>query len=377
MIVNLESRAVEVHQSRNVSYLESLDILRGLAVLMVFFAHSVHGFTRGLDRSLGDWLFPSEPYASVLVEGHVGVALFMVMSAFLFAYGCYEHRLSYGLFLRNRLLRIAPMYVFVLLLGAYTYSDRFTFLGFVASLGLFSNTKAALDGGMFTILLWTISAEFMFYLMFPLLHDRFSKRGYAFLLFVLILAISCRVLAVGLGASARDFSYYTIFGRLDQFLMGMIAAYLIRQGRLKRWSGTLAFLLSLSGLVALLYCLNRFWGGWLSSDAWKVFWPTLEGLVVVLLVVSGVQGGYLIFPGWLRRQLCFVGAVSYSIYLLHMPVLAVVQKVVAHPLAVGGSIYAGAVCIGIVMLLPVLLLSSLTFFVIEAPFMSMRSSYKL
>jgi peptidoglycan/LPS O-acetylase OafA/YrhL len=377
MAVNLETTAIEAHQSRNVSYLESLDILRGLAVLMVFFAHSVHGFTRGLDRSLGDWLFPLEPYASVLAEGHVGVALFMVMSAFLFAYGCYGRRLSYGLFLRNRLLRIAPMYVFVLLLGAYTYSDRFTFLGFLASLGLFSNTKAALDGGMFTILLWTISAEFVFYLLFPLLHYRFSEGGYRFLLLVLVLAISCRVLAVGLGASARDFGYYTIFGRIDQFLMGMIAAYLIRQGRLRRWSGKSAFLLSLSGLAALHYCLNRFWGGWLSSGTWKVFWPTLEGLVVVLLVISAVQGGYQVIPGWLRRHFCFVGAVSYSIYLLHMPVLAVVQKVVAHPLALGGSIYAGAVFIGIVSLLPVLLLSSLTFFVIEAPFMSLRSSYKL
>lgn len=47
-----------------------------------------------------------------------------------------------------------------------------------ASLGLFSNTKVALDGGMYTIFLLTISAEFVFCLLFPLLHDRFSERGY-------------------------------------------------------------------------------------------------------------------------------------------------------------------------------------------------------
>jgi peptidoglycan/LPS O-acetylase OafA/YrhL len=217
----------------------------------------------------------------------------------------------------------------------------------------------------------------MFYLLFPLLHYCFSERGYRFLLLILVLAIACRVLAVGLGASARDFSYYTIFGRIDQFLLGMTAAYLVRQGRLRRWAGKPAFLLSLFGLVALLYCLNRFWGGWLSNGTWKVLWPTLEGLVVVLVVVSAVQGGYLLIPSWMRRHLCYLGTVSYSIYLLHMPVLAVVQKLITRPLVLGGSVYTGAVVLGVASLLPVLFISSMTFFAIEAPFMAMRSSYKV
>jgi peptidoglycan/LPS O-acetylase OafA/YrhL len=377
MSLDLELSTIQAHKSSNIAYLESLDILRGVAVLMVFLAHSVHGFTRGLDRTLGDWLFPSDPVISVLAEGHVGVALFMVMSAFLFAYGCHERKLSYTLFLRNRLLRIAPMYVFVLLLGAYTYADRFSILGLLSSLILFSNTKAALDGGMFTILLWTISAEFLFYLLFPLLHTQTSRHGSRFLFMVLALAIMCRILAVGLGASARDFSYYTIFGRIDQFLIGMMAAYWMRQGLLGWWKGKRAFLLSLSALVVLLFCFNRFFGGWISNSPWKIFWPTLEGLVVVLVIISAVQGGYLVIPQWLRRHLCYLGTISYSIYLLHMPVLAVFQKFVLHPWALGGSIYLGSVFLGTIALLPVVFLASLTYFVIEAPFMALRASYKL
>lgn len=45
MVVNSEITTIEAHQSRNVNYLESLDILRGLAVQMVFLANSVHCFT--------------------------------------------------------------------------------------------------------------------------------------------------------------------------------------------------------------------------------------------------------------------------------------------------------------------------------------------
>ncbi len=106
-------------KSSNIRYMECLDQLRAVAVLMVFFAHALHNFTRGMDPGLGPWLFFTNPVLAVIAEGHSGVALFMVLSGFLFAYGAHQKEVDFSTFMRNRVLRIFPMYVLLLFLGAY------------------------------------------------------------------------------------------------------------------------------------------------------------------------------------------------------------------------------------------------------------------
>lgn len=362
-----------VSHSVNIRYMERLDQLRGVAVLMVFFAHSLHNFTRGIDGSGAPWLFPRNVLGAILAEGHSGVALFMVLSGFLFGYGAFGRDVETWKFLRNRVLRIYPMYVLVLLLGAYTYKENFDFVRFLASLFLFSNTRSALDGGAYTVLLWTIAAEFVFYLVFPHLNRLRNERGDRFLLQLFGLAIALRVLCVALGASARDFSYFSIFGRIDQFLAGMLAAAWMYQGRVAAWKGAGAIAASVVVVPVSLFAFNRL-GGWVSEAPWKVFWPTWEALIYAALIVAFVQSGR---SGWSRspgRLLTFLGTVSYSMYLLHMPVMAAAQRAAPRFLPVFGG-QADALSLGLVLLVPVVLLSWFTYRLVEHPFMAMRSGY--
>lgn len=92
------------------------------------------------------------------------------------------------------------------------------------------------------------------------------------------------------------------------------------------------------------------------------------------MIVAFVQSGR---SGWSRspgRLFTFLGTVSYSMYLLHMPVMAAAQRAAPRFLPVFGG-QADALSLGLVLLVPVVLLSWFTYRLVEHPFMAMRSGY--
>ena len=364
---------IESHQvSANIPHLSALDDLRGIAALMVFIAHVTHNFTRGIDQSMGVWLKPANPLFAVLAEGHAGVSLFMVLSGFLFAYGAHGKEVQYWPFVRNRILRIYPMYLLLLFFGAYASPDKFSFESFLASAFLFSNTAAALKDVGFTALLWTISVEFLFYLVFPFINRFKNIFGIKYLFKLLALAIVLRYLAIGLGASPRDISYFTIVGRIDQFLIGMIVASFYKDGNLSlrypRWCLVGSVLL----VVLSLFALNRM-GGWVQNAYWKGIWPTYEALIFSTLIITYLFSHRSLNSRY-KALTARIGVVSYSIYLLHMPVLLMVQN--KHWYAkVTGNLYWDALISGAYIFPVVFILSSATYELIEKPFMGFRTRY--
>ena len=66
------------------------------------------------------------PLVSLVDEGHSGVALFMVVSGFIFTVIAGAREVHYGGFLRNRIIRIYPLFVFAVFLQLFisTYNDH-------------------------------------------------------------------------------------------------------------------------------------------------------------------------------------------------------------------------------------------------------------
>ncbi|XAZ20415.1 acyltransferase (plasmid) [Sinorhizobium sp. B11] len=363
----------ENHQvSTNIPHIGALDDLRGIAALMVFFAHIVHNLTRGVDASMGAWLKPNNPLFAILAEGHAGVSLFMVLSGFLFAYGAHGSEVRYWCFVRNRILRIYPMYLLLLFFAAYSSPSQFSFESFIASAALFSNTGNALKDIGFTALLWTISVEFLFYLIFPFLNRFKNAFGIEYLFRLLVLLIILRYLAIGLGASARDISYFTIIGRIDQFLIGMIVASLYREGRLTLKHPRLCLAGSIVLVLLSLFALNRM-GGWIQDAEWKGIWHTYEAIIFSALIITYLFSHSALNPRY-KSLMARIGLVSYSMYLLHMPVLLLLQR--KHWYAkVTGNLYWDALITACYLFPVVFLLSSATYELIEKPFMSFRTRY--
>jgi peptidoglycan/LPS O-acetylase OafA/YrhL len=364
-------------QSPNRRYLPAVDHLRAFAALLIVLYHGVHtlGYRTlwGTGFTPEHWPHSGDPLFAALLEGHSAVALFLVLSGFIFCVGARGRRVRYGGFLRSRLLRIYPLMLALLLLATALYPGTFSFLGLLQTLLGGANLPGALAAGSVTALFWTIAVEWQFYLIFPFLMAFYDSYGGGWLLRLIALAILARFAALLLGGSVRDIAYYSLLGRIDQFLIGMLAAgvFLDRrlEQRLPRWlvvPAGFAVLAMLVGFHAL--------GGWPTEAGWKVLWPTLEGVVWCGFILAYLAAASAL-PARVSSVLARVGEVSFSIYLLHILVVDVVAT--RHLwLNLGFGAYRDALLTTLGLIVPVVLgLSFLTYATIERPFLRLRRPY--
>ena len=85
-------------------YYQALDHNRAVAVFVVFIWHLNH-FDQG--QLASPLVFPF----SFFTEGHTGVAIFMVLSGYMFAKLLGDKQINYPVFLYNRGLRLLPLLV--------------------------------------------------------------------------------------------------------------------------------------------------------------------------------------------------------------------------------------------------------------------------
>jgi peptidoglycan/LPS O-acetylase OafA/YrhL len=364
-------------RSPNIRYFPAVDHLRAFAALLIVFYHGLHLFSyeARFHDAFGpaNWLQPGNVLAAALAEGHTAVSLFMVLSGFILTYGSLDRDVDYVGFVRNRLLRTYPLFLLLVFAGACAFPDRFGWLSFLQTLLGFANMPGALAAPPFTSMLWTIGVEWQFYLAFPLLLVVLKSGWTRNALGLIAVLLLMRGVAAANGANPRDLGYLTIVGRLDQFLIGMWAAWCFRRRPLSRAQGGALAATALAAMVALLAAFNAA-GGWPQVAAWKIAWPTLEGLLWAAFLV-----GYVDFvkdaagPG--SRALAWVGGISYSIYLTHY---IVIDGLIGHgwTIAPTGRVVVDALLNTLLVALPLtLLVSALTYRFVELPFLRLRGRY--
>lgn len=365
-------------QSPQHSYLSRLDHLRFLAASLVVVFHFFH--TKQGDLRQGN------PLISLIDEGHSGIALFMVISGFIFTVIVGSSELRYGGFLRNRILRIYPLFVFAVFLQLLfsTYNDQRNY-GFVQLIGwLVPFRSETVPLSPYFVQLWTIWVEFQFYLIFPFLLA-FSRRfGARYLWGLLLLLLLLRALIFAASGSVRFLAYETIFGRLDQFIIGMLLARVwLSQFATKNEANTprLNPLWLLLAALAVLLGLHAF--SWrvgfseLASPLW-IIWPPIEATLW-----GGFMWAYLRtrWPGplALRRRvdatLAALGSISFSIYVMHNLVIAAYNARLPLLPMPGGPLVQTLVTGALIVLPATLAVAALTYWLIERPFLAMRSNY--
>jgi peptidoglycan/LPS O-acetylase OafA/YrhL len=359
--------------SVNRGYLPEIDQLRAFAALLVLFYHGFQAF--GAQLTLGTsfdasqhWLYASNPITALIVEGHAGVGLFFVLSGFILSLGAIGNTVSFKPFIVARALRIYPLLVVcVLVAGSFRQRDLMSFL---ATLLPF-NTSGGMDGP-FVGLLWTVAIAFQCYLIFPFLVAFSNQRGSRFLLQVIAVAFMFRALAVFADtASARDLSYGSVLGRIDEFCIGMIAARLVVG--MKKKPSAWWFVPSAIATGLILWRFNRL-GGWPVTASWKIAWPTIEGAMWACVIVTYIAFGRLLpYPiSWGASK---VGEISYSVYLIHSVVIVGIIRHGLYLRPTGNGYYDALVTTLLVALPVVLAVSLLTYHTIELPFLKMRPKY--
>ena len=203
-------------QTQHHPYLSRLDHLRFLAASLVVLFHFFH-HTQGDLRS-------GNPLVSLIDEGHTGIALFMVISGFIFTVIVGDKDIHYAGFIRNRIIRIYPLLIVAACLQLFvsTYNDHRNY-GFLQLLGWLMPFRSETIGlSPYFQQMWTVWVELQFYLLFPFLIVFTRRYGSRYLWGVLGLMFLLRALVFAASGEVRYIAYETLFGRLDQFVVGML-----------------------------------------------------------------------------------------------------------------------------------------------------------
>jgi peptidoglycan/LPS O-acetylase OafA/YrhL len=327
--------------------LEHIDGLRAVAALYVAMQH-IFLYIPGVMLT-GAVLRISRGFA----YGHFSVDVFIVLSGFCLMLPVLRNHgeLSGGAmnFFRKRARRILPPYYAVLALSLvliwffigtpegpmWKSSVPVTVGGLLAHLLLvqdwFSGINHQID-----YVLWSISVEWRIYFLFPVLV--YCWRRFGALQTVGVTAIVSILLMILVGytpidhsASGVSFQYYGLFafGMLAAGLANSSEPVLARGRRALPW-GVLVVVLMAVVLAGDKGYVHQIRLPWQMQDV-------LVGLATLCLLVAVAPGEGSDSCRWLRnvlgcKPLAFVGMFSYSLYLIHAPLLEVIWVYLIHPL---------------------------------------------
>ena len=305
-----------------------IDALRGIAILMVILRHSVH------------YVAPQNEILRLLTEGGGrGVQLFYVASALTLCLSWESRRGTEAEPIRNyfvrRLFRIAPM--FYLAIACYLFLNgtqprEWSPNGILwwhvplTSLflhGFFPETMMAIVPGG-----WSMAVEVGFYLALPVLLTRVRslKSGFAALgLSIVAYGVNRLLLEAALPRAypadlqylVSGYIYFSFFGQLPVFVMGVLAFFIIKQRAIHRKAIILGSL-SLPLVPLAMLALSRDTAIEILSN------PVVVGALftLIVLILAYLPDRHGLTRAVANPVLVSVGKLSYSMYLTHSAVLA-------------------------------------------------------
>jgi len=353
-------------ESKNIARIPRLDHLRFFAAALVVLYHYYSVTVPVAARQ--DNLF-----LNIVREGSSGVDIFFVLSGFIFGAISFDKKIRYFDFIWSRVVRIYPLYIFAIVLVLAVHPEKFLPIDSLMLLFPFFVVSylPALPGfGQ----LWTVGLEWQFYLVFPFLAAFLIRNGYRYLIGILLLAIGLRALYFTELGTVKNVGYGTLLGRIDQFVIGIGAAWLFIR---KRSVFSHPAHLLVSGILALAsFQWLVSWdslGTGANSPLWIV-WPTIEGAIWGYLTLSYVSCR-IPLPSWLNRFLAALGTMSFSIYVMHNFAVTWTQKY-AGSLRLSGQADVDAVLKDVFICLPLAVaIAWCTYTLIEKQFFIYRRKY--
>ena len=352
-------------KSSSGSHYIALDHVRALAALIVFswhFLHSTNGFPIPFEY------VPLIPPFAILDEGHTGVALFMTLSGYLFAKLLDGRRIRYGVFFWNRVVRLLPLLAVVtaiVCIGKAIAGEDMRAYAVILAKGLYLPTLP--NGG------WSIAVEFHYYAVLPILLW-LLRRSKLLPLAVVLAAVAFRIAFHRQTGEIQTLAYWTLFGRIDQFALGMVAYHLRARIAHRHWLAA-----AVVAAFSLLYWYFDARGGFFllpsypSPSRFWIYLPTFEGLAYGMLIAwydssfSPPDSGFSKFIGR-------IGDYSYSMYLLHFFFVFAAARFVNQWIADLSNFYVACLW-AVVAFLCMLPLCALSFRYLEAPFLRLRRPY--
>jgi peptidoglycan/LPS O-acetylase OafA/YrhL len=287
---------------------------------------------------------------AVTGSGYVAVSLFFILSGFILTYvhGAREKALDRFEFYVNRFARIYPAYLFGLLLVApfyFVHTLRHEGAGWLLASAVAVLTLVQAYVPAFALLwnppAWSLSDEALFYALFPAIAPALVARRKGVAVGV---AIGCYAVSIGIplaylalspdgptppSPDARGFWLsvlrYGPFVRLPEFVIGIVLGRLYLDDGFRRASDASAALGSVAALVTI---------GVVLALSPQIPYPLLHNALLapafgaLIVCLASGRGALAALLG--TRLFVALGEASYSLYLIHVPLLIIWAKTVGR-----------------------------------------------
>ncbi len=338
--------------------IDQITFTRFIAAMAIVFFH----FGKPLN------IFSNHFIHTLLVQANIGVSYFFILSGFvmMIAYGSKPkiHPISY---LQNRFARIYPIYLLAIILSVFYqyYVEKKPLVLtdiLLNSLALQSWIPSKAMSVNFPG--WSLSVEFLFYAVFPLifnyLYIKFSLKKLVipillFWIFSQILfmwAINSDWQISEVPRETENFLFYFPLMHLNQFLLGNLAGlffiiHLKNKANNYDWA---IILLSVILVCALYFKLNEI----------NYHNGLLAVFFVPFIILFSLNNGY-ITRLFSKKIFIYLGEISYGIYILQIPVFMMTKYIL---LKIGIS---GDLVIFIIGIMTLLIFSAISYQYIEIP----------
>ena len=311
---------------------ELLDGLRGVAAVLVIWYHFFEGFaTSAVDQMIN--------------HGYLAVDFFFVLSGFVLGYAydapMRSHRLSTGSFIVRRIIRLQPLVVLSVLLGAAAYllqgSVRWDGTPVplhqvltALLLGLFmipvlpgAGAEVRGNGEMFPLNGpgWSLFFEYIGSIIYATVLYRLGRRALACITVAAALCLAYTAFGnmsgayhLGVGWSMADYGFWGGFSRLVfSFSAGLLIQRCVKPRHIKG-----AFWLCSALLCAILTC------PYVGSSTEPSVFNALYDIVCTIFFFPAIVwlGACGTTTDRTSTRLCnFLGSISYPVYIVHYPVM--------------------------------------------------------
>jgi peptidoglycan/LPS O-acetylase OafA/YrhL len=329
-------------------------------------------------------------HAQITILGHqpfkggfIGVDIFFVISGYLITSIILKELVNKGTFsfknfYERRVRRILPVLIFVMLVSlpiAWMYLLPSNLLEFsksiLYSLGFSSNFYFHYSGLEYSVQglqhpflhTWSLSVEEQYYILFPIVLLIIFKYFKKYLIHILILGF---VISLGLADwSSRNYpsaSFYFLHTRMWELLAGSMLAYFEITLGYRSQNRILNLILPFIGLILIGHSIIFF-----NDEMYHPSFYTLSSIIGVCLIIWFSNKKEIITKILSTKLFVGIGLISYSLYLWHYPIFVFAAKL---------NISGGNIFIKLLMGVFVLILSILSYYLIEKPFRGTKIKFK-
>ncbi len=271
--------------------------------------------------------------------GYLGVDIFFFISGYLISLIVHSKLSNKSFSLREfyikRVLRIVPAYLLIILISIISFIFVFSeyhfdklkesvnySLFFVSNIYFFFNSNYFDIGAYFKPLLhlWSLSTEFYFYLFYPLFYlILFKYLNSKKILVIRIIYILNLVFLLMLNLN-DNFSFYFPILRTFEFLFGCLVFLHLKE----------SFKISIDKYILLLFFIFSV----LLFD-----YDLSLKIITILILVIIIHKNYIPSIFYNNRIINFIGDISYSLYLVHWPIIVLFNYLILRDFLIFEKLY--------------------------------------